>query len=338
MSLLGTISKGLLRTKPRGGHPWACTPRRAITLTEILVAIGIMGTLISLALPAVQAARESSRRNQCANNLKQLSLAVQNFENAFKRLPSSEPISMEGVPLAHGWMIYVMPYLEQQRLYDVYIFSKPWYDAANMPVTSMRNSLLECPASADAERRDFAPPPAAEPFAAISDYAAVTHVDARLATAGLVERAGLGAMPKRAQPLLDHIQDGLSNTIQLVESAGRPQVWRRARSFQSPPATRILGGAWASPLSDVALVGASEDGATVPGSFAINRTNGEPSAVYPNPPYGTDGTGQFYSFHSGCLNAAFGDGAVRTLSDEIEVRLLAQYITRAGHETIQPLK
>lgn len=92
--------------------------RRGITLTELLVATGIIGTLLSIALPAVQAARESSRRSQCSNNLKQLSLAIHGFENSFRKLPSSEPISLEGTPLPHGWLIYVTPYLEQQRLYD----------------------------------------------------------------------------------------------------------------------------------------------------------------------------------------------------------------------------
>ena len=313
--------------------------RLAFTIIELLVVIGIIGALVSLTLPAVMAARESSRRRQCTNNLKQLGLAVQSFESAFKKLPSSEPISFEGTPLPHGWLIYVMPYLEQQRLYDVYQFSKPWHDAANVPVTSVRNSMLECPGSGNPERRDFAPPPAAEAFAAVSDYAAVTHVDPRLVTSGLVQKAGLGAMPKKAQPILDHIQDGLSNTILLVESAGRPQVWRRGGSFESPPSTRTLGGAWASPVSDVALIGASEDGASAPGAFAINRTNGEAGgSVFPHPQYGTDGTGQFYSFHSGCVNVVFVDGSVHTLAEDIDIRILAQYITRAGQETIQALK
>jgi prepilin-type processing-associated H-X9-DG protein len=312
--------------------------RRAISLVELLVVIGIVGTLVSLALPAVMAARESSRRSQCWNNLKQLGLAVRNFENAFKKLPSSEPISLEGVPKPHGWLIYTMPYLEQQVLYDKYSFSKAWDDPANHQVVHVRLAMVECPATADPERQDLAAPPATTPFAAVSDYAAVTHVDPRLVTANLVEKAGLGAMPKRAQPRLDHIRDGASNTILLIESAGRPQVWRRGDLCESPPTTRTLGGAWASPLSDVALVGASEDGLTVPGSFAVNRLNGEPAGnVYPHPTYGTNGTGQFYSFHSGYVNAVFADGSVHSFSDDVDVRLMAQYVTRAAQETIRPL-
>lgn len=312
--------------------------RRGITLTELMVASGIIGALLSIVLPAVQAARESSRRSQCSNNLRQLSLAIHGFENSFRRLPSSEPISLEGTPLPHGWMIYVTPYLEQQRLYDKYDFSKPWHDAANVPVTSVRNAMFECPSSINPERRDYAPPPAAEAFAAVSDYAALTHVDPRLVQMGLVDYAGLGAMPKKAQPIAQHITDGLSNTLMLVESSGRPQVWRRGREFEAPPTTRTLGGAWASPLSDVSLIGAGEDGIAVPGKFGINRTNGEPAgAVFPHPQYGTDGNGQIYSFHNGCVNAAYADGGVRVISEDVDIRTLARHVTRAGNEVIEKI-
>jgi len=146
-------------------------------------------------------------------------------------------------------------------------------------------------------------------------------------------------MPKKAQPTRDQIQDGLSNTLLLIESAGRPQVWRAGSAFETPPTTRVLGGAWASPASDISLVGASEDGVTVPGKFAINRTNGEPvGSIYPHPQYGTEGTGQVYSFHSGLVNTVFGDGSVHTLSEDTDVRILAKFVTRAGREVAPTIK
>ena len=145
-------------------------------------------------------------------------------------------------------------------------------------------------------------------------------------------------MPKKAQPTLEHIQDGLSNTILLIESAGRPQIYRCGREFSSPPNTRTLGAAWASPQSDLSLIGSTKDGETVPGPFAINRTNGEPAgSVYPHPQYGTDGTGQIYSFHSGCANSVFADGSVHTLNEDVDIRVLARFVTRAGNEIIDPI-
>ena len=107
---------------------------RAFTLVELLVVIAIIGILIALLLPAVQAAREAARRIQCANNLKQLSLALFNYESARKVFPQGAVI--EGVrtmydirgEAAHGkhgtsWMLKVLPYCEQQELFERWNFS-----------------------------------------------------------------------------------------------------------------------------------------------------------------------------------------------------------------------
>jgi prepilin-type N-terminal cleavage/methylation domain-containing protein len=307
--------------------------RSAFTLIELLIVLGIIGILVGLTLPAVMASREASRRSQCSANLKQLGLAIHSFHSAFRRLPSSEPISLEGTPQAHGWMIYVMPHLEQQQLYDKYQFKKPWYDVQNMPVVGMRKEFLECPASPEPDRRDFADATSTEAFAAVTDYATITQVDPRLHAQGFVDQAGLGIMPKKAQPTLEHVRDGLSHTLLLTESAARPQIYRRSDKIDSPPNFRTYGGAWASPATDLALLGSSADGSTVPGKFAINRTNGQPaSALPPSPKPKYDGTGHVYSFHSGCVNGLFADGAVRSLDEETDVRVLARLVTRAGQE------
>ncbi len=87
---------------------------RAFTLVELLVVIAIIGILVALLLPAVQAAREAARRNQCANHLKQIGLAGQNYESTQKAIV---PTHLAG----HGfatWCVLLLPYLEQQALYD----------------------------------------------------------------------------------------------------------------------------------------------------------------------------------------------------------------------------
>jgi len=103
---------------------------RAFTLIELLVVIAIIGMLIALLLPAVQAAREAGRRMQCSNNLKQLGLAVYNFESSYQRMPSAyfDPI-WHRFAVRHsnanfrdyGHWICLLPFFEQQALYDVII-------------------------------------------------------------------------------------------------------------------------------------------------------------------------------------------------------------------------
>src|SRR5687768_8242581 len=106
--------------------------RSAFTLVELLVVIAIIGILIALLLPAVQAARESARRSQCANNLKQIALAVHNYENSYKILPPAvvngaafptkgleDYLNAAGTAYTnHGTLSILLPYLEQGNVLE----------------------------------------------------------------------------------------------------------------------------------------------------------------------------------------------------------------------------
>src|SRR6185369_3080712 len=92
--------------------------KRAFTLVELLVVIAIIGVLVALLLPAVQAARESARRAQCTNNLKQIGIAVHNYDDVWKTLP---PGCYHGV--FGTWVLHILPFVEQQSLYDRYVNS-----------------------------------------------------------------------------------------------------------------------------------------------------------------------------------------------------------------------
>ena len=149
---------------------------RGFTLVELLVVIAIIGILIALLLPAVQAAREAARRSQCANNLKQLGLALHNYHDAHKVFPPAKvnngnsPLSYLGgagqlVLNTTGWTL-LLPYYEQQAMYDQYDmnvcsanFNTNGVPLAgdmttNMPVTTLRVGMLECP-SADNAGEDY---------------------------------------------------------------------------------------------------------------------------------------------------------------------------------------
>src|SRR5262245_34959088 len=94
--------------------------RRAFTLVELLVVIAIIGVLVALLLPAVQSAREASRRSSCTNNLKQLSLAMLNYESTFTTLPGG--VGRWGCCWG-TWQVRVLPYLEQGALGNIYVNS-----------------------------------------------------------------------------------------------------------------------------------------------------------------------------------------------------------------------
>ncbi len=93
--------------------------RAGFTLIELLVVIAIIGVLIALLLPAVQAARESARRTQCFNNLKQYGIATHNFHQQYNRLPPYWSENNTAKYPDGGWLIHLLPYLEQQASYDL---------------------------------------------------------------------------------------------------------------------------------------------------------------------------------------------------------------------------
>lgn len=310
--------------------------RSAFTLVELLVVIAIIGVLVALLLPAVQAAREAARRTQCSNNLKQLGLAAHNFHDTTNKLPSSiRPGGLTTAPRIAG-LTLLLPFIEQKNSYDKYDQTKNWFDPINLPVTSITVPPYNCPSTAqDKKRLDGVPENS--PWTGVvttTDYSPTIGVDARLVSSSLVDQAGEGMLPKNGEPRMADVTDGLSNTLMYAESAGRPTVYRKGhKKFGSLPNDRVNAGGWSRPASDFSLDGSTLDGATLPGPCPINCTNGEAiGTAFPHPYYGTEGTAEAYSFHPAGINVAMGDGSVRFIAQNINIRDFARLITRAGGE------
>lgn len=121
--------------------------RAAFTLVELLVVVAIIGILVGLLLPAVQAAREAARRVQCSNHLKQIALAVHNYQSTFKRFPPSALVDLNTTRTGNNgsWGVHgrILPYLEQGNVYDSVDLSLAWDN--QMSIDGLKIAVYACP-------------------------------------------------------------------------------------------------------------------------------------------------------------------------------------------------
>ncbi len=148
--------------------------------------------LIALLLPAVQSAREAARRSQCVNNLKQIALAMHNYHAATNGFPAAAITDKQGKPLL-SWRVAILPYLDQQELYNKFKLDEPWDSPNNKPLIAEMPNLFAC------STRQGAGEPGLTPYRGI---------------------VGQGAFFDLKQPVsMNAITDGTSNTLMVVEAS-----------------------------------------------------------------------------------------------------------------------
>jgi prepilin-type N-terminal cleavage/methylation domain-containing protein/prepilin-type processing-associated H-X9-DG protein len=332
---------------------------RGFTLVELLVVIAIIAVLVGLLLPAIQKVREAANRSRCQNNLKQIGLALHNFSLANdEKLPrNSYPVT--GTAL-YGWPVEILPYIEQDNLYQQFDRSAAWYAPINQLASSTAVSTFQCP-SADMGRDGFeytrypssaprayfpgdGPPSTWSPRnAGTWDYGNVTGIGAGLNNS-LAEPAGdRTGIIQTSQASFAQITDGTSSTLLMVECANKPQLWQKRRWVKlvgdpdrqgvntSQDAGQVeiwvTGGTWASNLKGFTLDGAEYSGKT--GDDVLN------SSIYKGPcPMNCSNDNEAYSFHIGGCNFLFGDASVRFLGEDLPLETLARLSTRSGGEII----
>jgi prepilin-type N-terminal cleavage/methylation domain-containing protein len=325
--------------------------RMAFTLVELLVVIAIIGVLIGLLLPAVQKVRDAAKRASCSNNLRQIGIALHGYHDAKKNFPSNHRLAAVS-SVRERWFTKILPYLEQDNLYKYYDPTTNWDSPGNLAVTSVPLQVAVCPAAPNPNRQDFDEANGfSNPIVAVTDYAAIYGLWPTFMTAvGLSQNNPQGILTKVDGQYIStaDITDGLSNTIYVVESAGRPYLYQnRTLANVNYFADQVLGGAWCRPASDIWIIGFADKAGTIPGGgWVINAANGldtfgkYPSQVPSGAPTGTDGTGQIYSFHTFGANALMADASVRFLDSDpingLSPVVLAALVTRAGGEPVPP--
>jgi len=306
------------------------TPKRAgFTLIELLVVIAIIAVLIGLLLPAVQKVREAAARMSCQNNMKQLGLAVHQYNDLAKSLPKADSgIYPSPQGKQRGWLIYLLPFLEEENRYRQIDLTKGGLDTSintlsgvsNLSVIQQNLKVVMCPSDGTVDTPQMGNDQAASTLLALGNYsqnvgdhingAGSTGFPGSLAygngatnytnTRGVMSRYGYGAK-------FSEIKDGLSNTFFVGEVIPAYCSWQDW-GYQNFATT-----AW--PLN----YGNAQFQA---GTFT--RT-GNPSECI-----------VFRSFHSGGANFLFGDGSVRMLTDFIDYTLYRALASRAGGEVASP--
>jgi prepilin-type N-terminal cleavage/methylation domain-containing protein/prepilin-type processing-associated H-X9-DG protein len=327
--------------------------RRGFTLVELLVVIAIIGILVALLLPAIQAAREAARRSQCLNNMKQLGVAFLNFETAKKQFPLSIKRADSTGHGLNNWAPAVLPYIEEGNLVATYDMKEDWWrdkaDGTPGNRTLVQNFLpvLLCPSTPDKFRIQDKPDGPPNKTGACGDYFPPAGVNTAIndvlptdqqfpvpldANDTATQRRLFGVIrweetdpSKTKANKISAITDGTSHSIMIGECAGREDVWRRGiKSDVNYTANiRARGGAWATSDNPYEIgQRVAQDKSTIPGTLSINNSN--------------EWDHCFYSFHPGAANFTFADGSVRTISDSIELRTLAEMVTRSGDEIQKP--
>jgi len=271
-------------------------PRGGFTLIELLVVIAIIGVLVGLTLPAVQSARESARRTQCQDNLKQIGLALNNyvaFGDAFPIGYIAWPNPPGGAAPGWAWSAAILPQLEQSPIYSALNISLPIDLAANGTVRLSALAIYVCPSDRDIGTFSVTSQLTGGPVEAqTTSYAANGGTD------GASQPNGLFRMNKSVRPR--DVKDGSSNTFAVGERG----------SF-------VVQNAWAGALGDGR--GGSEVLAIV-SNCGPDPRNTSPSS--------------FCGPHSGQSQFLMADGSVHAITSSISPTVYRALATRNGREVI----
>jgi type II secretory pathway pseudopilin PulG len=190
-------------------------PKKKLAPMEWVVVVLIICALGALLLPAVQSARGAAERSMCMNNLKQIQIAILNYESVNRTMPPAFVADANGKPM-HSWRVLILPYLGENALYAKYNFNEPWNGPNNSKLASQMPDVYRCPSQRQ---------PAAGPTSECNYFAVV---DPTSGWPGAVGRP------------IKQFADGTSLTLMVIEASGVGANWMEPRDLNMDEAVKLL--------------------------------------------------------------------------------------------------
>lgn len=181
-----------------------------VCLVGCCIVGGVAPLGVALLLPAVQASREAARRTQCSNNMKMISLGLLNYHDTMGKFPPAYTVDEQGNKL-HSWRVLILPYIEQEALYEQFKLDEPWDSPHNMQVAEHMPDIYQCPSNTTG--------------APLTSYLAID-------TPG-------GVFDGSNQSSAGSITDGSANTILFVEDVNTSIPWNEPRDLAFDPTGAI---------------------------------------------------------------------------------------------------
>lgn len=298
---------------------------RGFTLVELLVVIAIIAILVSLLLPTVQSAREAARRMSCQNNMRQLGLAIANYESAFRvfppaylsetRHPARDPITLDG-PNGFGWGALLLPQVEQGALYQRLDFSVAAWAPINAPSTRTRLPMFLCPSASQSDGDALIKNEVGTELARMARSCYVANSGQEEPWGHSVEdvsRFADGPFFRNARISTASVTDGLSNTVFLGEHA--PILSDKTWAGIVPGAAVCTNNPNRFPLTDCDRAATLVSVHSGPAADEVDPVTGFAPIHPPNSPLSH--VCQMYSEHTNGANVTLGDGSTRFISSNI---------------------